>query len=295
MLPPNSYTGECIHIPIALCIQAYNQCNPEKKKGLIAKYKAEGGIKNLAWVTNYVEKAKDLEVTETKITRGYFYASEILRMNGFQQGTLDQKTEQKVLEGLLADCYQEFQVDPSNPPQELKQENKKVPHLTKYWYQKSTNTSSEQNIKEAAMEMKLDCQSNNLKSALEASSGSSSGIVKVENPKFLEMKQEMAITQSMKTNMEKVLAATETLHKDLVAENKAEAKDLLNKMLPVLTEAGQFLDNVRKLLAECKSFDTSTDIKKIEPKITELKAGASAGAHHIDGLKAISKRLKAIQ
>ena len=127
MLPPNSYTGECIHIPIALCIQAYNQCNPEKKKGLIAKYKAEGGIKNLAWVTNYVEKAKDLEVTETKITRGYFYASEILRMNGFQQGTLDQKTEQKVLEGLLADCYQEFQVDPSNPPHELKQENKKVP------------------------------------------------------------------------------------------------------------------------------------------------------------------------
>ena len=66
-------------------------------------------------------------------------------------------------------------------------------------------------------------------------------------------------------------------------------------MLPVLTEAGQFLDNVRKLLAECKSFDTSTDVKKIEPKITELKAGASAGAHHIDGLKAISQRLKAIQ
>ena len=47
--------------------QAYNSSDVDKKKGLIAKYKAEGGIKNLAWVTTYVEKSKEQEINEIQV------------------------------------------------------------------------------------------------------------------------------------------------------------------------------------------------------------------------------------
>ena len=128
---------------MSLTWQAYNSCDADKKKSLIVKYKTEGGIKNLVWVTSYVEKSKDQEITDTHVKKRYFYGSEILSMNGFQSNQLDQKTKAKVLEGLLEDYYNTFEIDPANPPLELKQENKKVPQLTKYWYQKASLSSTD--------------------------------------------------------------------------------------------------------------------------------------------------------
>ena len=63
--------------------QAYSDSDPEKKKSLIARYKAEGGIKNLAWVLTYQEESKDQEITDHEVKKGYMYASEILTLNGF--------------------------------------------------------------------------------------------------------------------------------------------------------------------------------------------------------------------
>ena len=91
--------------------QAYNSSDVDKKKGLIDKYKADGGIKNLAWVTTYVEKSKEQEINDTQVQKGYFFGPEILNMNGFQPGQFDAKTEHKVLQGILEDCYQTFGID----------------------------------------------------------------------------------------------------------------------------------------------------------------------------------------
>ena len=108
------------------------------------------------------------------------------------------------MQGLLEDFYKEFEVDTKNPPFDLKQENKKVPQLTKYLYQKASLSTTDRNIMEASMGMQLDCQSANLNTALGgAASGSNDGTVKVENPKFLDLKQELNICQSMKTSMER--------------------------------------------------------------------------------------------
>ena len=86
---------------------------------------------------------------------------------------------------------------------------------------------------EGSMELKLDLQSSNLNKALGSASSSGDPAVKVENPKFLDMKQELGIAQSMKASLEKVFNSTDTMHKDLSAENKPETKDMLKLMIPV--------------------------------------------------------------
>lgn len=147
---------------------------------------------------------------------------------------------------------------------------------------------------EHSMELKLDLQSGNLNKALGAASSSGTA-VKVENPKFLDLKQELGIAHSMKGSLEKIFNPTDTLHKDWTAENKSETKEMLKQMGPVLKEASNFLETVRKLLAESKSMDASSDPKDLEKKIIDLKAACNAGTHHIVGLKSMAKRLKAVQ
>ena len=125
---------------------------------------------------------------------------------------------------------------------------------------------------EGSMELMLDLQSSNLNKALGSASSSGGPAVKVENPKFLDMKQELGSAQSMKASLEKVFNSTDTTQKALSAENKPETKDMLKQMIPVFKEENSFLDTVKKLLAEWKSFDTSTDVKELEKKTTGLKA-----------------------
>lgn len=258
---------------------------------MIAKYKAEGGIKNLAWVTSYVEKSKDQEITDTHIQKGFFYSGEILKMNGFDSNQFDTKTEAKVLEGLLEESYTTFGIDPKT--QEVKIENTKIPQLTKYYYMKATQSTTDRNILEGSMEAKLDLQKDNLNKAL-GSGASSDPAVKVENPKYLDMKQEMNIAQSMKSSLEKIFNSTDIMFKDLQAENKPEIKPLVKQMEPVLKEANNFIETVRKLLAECKSLDTSAEESLLKKKSKELSASSAAGSHHIDGLKSLKKRLQAM-
>ena len=144
--------------------------------------------------------------------------------------------------------------------------------MNKHYYMKAKQSTTERNIMEGSMELMLDLQSSNLNKALGSASSSGDPAVKVENPKFLDMKQELGSAQSMKASLEKVFNSTDTTQKALSAKNKPETKDMLKQMIPVFKEVNSFLDTVRKLLAEWKSFDTSTDVKELEKKTTGLKA-----------------------
>lgn len=53
------------------------------------------------------------------------------------------KTEQKVLEGLLKDCYTTFGIDPSS--EGLVEANANVPQLTKYYYKRAAPTPTSWN------------------------------------------------------------------------------------------------------------------------------------------------------
>lgn len=269
----------------------------EKKRNLIAKYKAEGGIKNLAWVTTYVEKAKDLEITDNHVKKGFMLASEILKLNGFAPGQFDSKTEEKILQGLLKDCYQQFGIDQQNPEFALKQEHPEVPQLNKFWYMKLLQSTTDRNVFESSMDLQMDLQSSGLNKALSsgASSSTGEGVVKVENQPLLDLKQELTIVQSMKTSVEKEFQKAETLWKDLKAEDKDECRVVLTNMEPVFTEVNTFLQKIRKLMVDCKAFDTASEQTQLKSKIQELKGAIDVGTHHIDGLKSLCKRLRALQ
>eukprot|EP00438_Fugacium_kawagutii_P005273 Skav234618 [mRNA] locus=scaffold835:38190:39028:+ [translate_table: standard] len=244
-------------------MQAYNQCDPEEKRNLIAKYKAEGGTKNLAWVTTYVEKAKDQEINDNKVKKGLMLASEILKLNGIPLGHFDTKTEEKVLQGLLEDCYKQFGIDPANPDFPLKEEHPSVPQLNKFFFMKLEQSTTERNVFEHSMDLKMDLQASGMAKALASGAGSSTGagVVKVENQAYLDLKQEIAIVQSMKTSVEKEFNKTETFFKDLEAEQRDD----------------------------CKAAD------EIKNKITALKASQDVGTQHIDGLRSLLKRMRALQ
>ena len=99
----------------------------------------------------------------------------------------------------------------------------------------------------------------------------------------------------MKTSLEKEHHKAQTLWDDLKAENKPEVRSLLDNMGKVFTEVSTFLTGIRKLLVESKALDTDTDKKDLKNKIQELKGGIDAGTHHIDGLKSLVKRMRALQ
>ena len=127
---------------ICLPCQAYSDSDPEKKKSLIARYKAEGGIKNLAWVVTYQEESKDQEITDHEVKKGYMSASEILTLNGFVANQFDGKTQEAVVKGLLQDCYQSFGIDPKAPGFDLERPHPKLPELNKFWYMKKLLSST---------------------------------------------------------------------------------------------------------------------------------------------------------
>ena len=274
--------------------QAYSESDPEKKKSLIARYKAEGGIKNLACVVTYQEESKDQEITDHEVKKGYMYASEILTLNGFVANQFDAKTQEAVVKGLLQDCYQSFGIDPKDPGFDLEQPHPKLPELNKFWYMKKLLSSTDRSISETKMGLQMDMQSQGLGKALGASSGAPS-FVKVENQPYLDLKQEITVVQSMKTSLEKEYHKAQTFWDDLKAEDKPEVRTVLDNMGKVFTEVNTFLTGIRKLLVDSKALDTDTDKKDLQNKIQELKGGIDAGTHHIDGLKSLVKRMKALQ
>lgn len=263
---------------------------------MIAKYKAEGGIKNLAWVTSYVEKAKDQEINDNKVHKGYMLSSEILQLNGIPLGHFDTKTQEKILQGLLEESYKQFGIDQNAPEFPLKQEHPSIPELNKFFYMKLKQSTTDRNIYENSMDLKMDLQNSGLQKALTsgASSSTGEGVVKVENQALLDMKQEITIVQSMKTSVEKELNKTETFFKDLEAEQRDDCKAVLANMKPVFSEVNKFLENVRKMLVECKGMDSDTPPTEIKNKIPELKGAQDVGTHHIDGLKSLLKRMRAL-
>ena len=147
------------------------------------------------------------------------------------------------------------------------------------------------------MGLQMDMQSQGLGKALGASSGAGaeSSVVKVENQPYLDLKQEITVVQSMKTSLEKERHKAQTLWDDLKAENKPEVLPVLENMGKVFTEVSAFLNEIRKLLVDSKALDTDTDKKDLLNKIQELKGGIDAGTHHIDGLKSLVKRMRALQ
>ena len=268
--------------------QAYSECDPAKKKGLIARYKAEGGIKNLAWVMTYQEESKDQEITDHEVKKGYMYA------NGFLANQFDGKTQEAVVKGLLQDCYQSFGIDPKNPGFDLEQPHPKVPELNKFWYMKKLLSTTDRSISETKMGLQMDMQSQGLSKALGGSSGAGP-VVKVENQNYLDLKQEITVVQSMKTSLEKEHHKAQTLWDDLKAEAKPEVNAVLDNMGKVFTEVNTFLTGIRKLLVDSKALNTDTKSDNLQNKIQELKGAIDAGTHHIDGLKSLVKRMKALQ
>eukprot|EP00434_Breviolum_minutum_P021946 symbB.v1.2.019373.t1/scaffold1582.1/size178113/8 len=213
---------------------AYSDSDPDKKKSLIARYKAEGGIKNLAWVMTYQEESKDQEITDHEVKKGYMYASEILTLNGFVANQFDGKTQEAVVKGLLQDCYQSFGIDPKNPGFDLEQPHPKVPEPNKFWYMKKLLSTTDRSISETKMGLQMDMQSQGLSKALGGSSGADS-VVKVENQTYLDLKQEITVVQSMKTSLEKEHHKAQTLWDDLKAEAKPEVNAVLDNMGKVST------------------------------------------------------------
>ena len=66
--------------------EAYHAKTGKEKHELILKYQNEGGIKNLGWVSTYLESSEHVEKESAEFEKGYMTMHTILGHHGFKVG-----------------------------------------------------------------------------------------------------------------------------------------------------------------------------------------------------------------
>ena len=63
----------------------------EDKKGLLERYKTEGGLKNLQWVNEYFETVTDTTEQKDVAESGWMTPGQIFTLNGFSWEQTEEK------------------------------------------------------------------------------------------------------------------------------------------------------------------------------------------------------------
>ena len=76
----------------------------DEKKALLGRYKSEGGLKNLQWVSEYLETVTDTTEKKDVAESGWMTPGQISILNGFFWEQTEEKKRNKMLEALLQEC-----------------------------------------------------------------------------------------------------------------------------------------------------------------------------------------------
>ena len=104
----------------------------EDKKGLLERYKTEGGLKNLQWVNEYFETVTETTEQKDVAESGWMTPGQIFTLNGLSWEQTEEKKRDKMLAALLKECWDECGID---KPDECTKAHA-LPELSKYWYSK---------------------------------------------------------------------------------------------------------------------------------------------------------------
>ena len=257
---------------------------------MVQKYIANGS-KNLNWGTEFLEKSSENVLESSGRKKGYYTKAQILEMHGIKVDCVDEKKADAMLKHLLEKCYKEAELDPNDPS--LFQDSP-FDELKEYFYIKEKDHSEDQ---VTSRQRELSIYTTGMKcekiQPMLLGAGSSTDIVKVENPHYQELKNKQQAVFSAKTRLEKEILQLQDMHADMLALNKDEHKQVLKESKEKLVGMDQFLQALRKAKADMQSIDQSDK----DACLDQLKVWNSLGEHmlvHMEGAKALKTKLKAL-
>ena len=206
---------------------------------------------------------------------------QILQMNGFEYGYMNDKDFKEILEGILTDSETMYEY-------KRKTIEHKNPLLCKYFYIYSKGkTYSDQKKDEDEIWHHCDLNPNAIPKALPGSSRDP--IVKIENEEFLKVKTQLLVIKSMKNVLSQLLDKGQDLLARLQQKSTKDSslKEKAKELEKCTTKLSQFLKDARDTYAEIDLLDASCDCSGI---VKRLKDMCDIGDAHVDGIKAMSKR-----
>ena len=217
-----------------------------------------------------------------------------MKHNGWNWTDLLPDDRTKVFGDLLKDCYEREGITTQQDPP-LKKEHPTNPLLSKYYYIHRPEQAKTKEAEHQTSEVRVDTgdiQVSKMKLAL----GDQGPEIKIEP--FAECQSSWKVVDSAKTKVSKEYEAIISLFKDLKAMHQNPGKDmkkLLDDLQDGLNRVGKALDDLRVDLAASK-LEISSDMdqakaKALCQKLTDWK---EKGSQHLDGLKALKRRIQAL-
>ncbi|CAK9052811.1 unnamed protein product [Durusdinium trenchii] len=265
--------------------QAYNQMTMEDKKGLLERYKTEGGLKNLQWVNEYFETVTDTTEQKDVAESGWMTPGQIFTLNGFSWEQTEGKKRDKMLAALLKECWDECGID---KPDECTKAHA-LPELSKYWYSKQKHVQEDKNKVDQTMKLGTNLGMATMQKAIGNSASSSDPKVKLENPSWVQLNSQLQIAAALKGRLEKQVFECTACQKDLEASGKPEFKEFLKSVSDALGKAEAALASLRTNLAQGKDMSVSSDKTDCSTLKKALEGDTNNGSMHLDGLKALCK------
>ena len=269
----------------------YHQLTDEQKQGMVKKYQEMGGIRNLNWTTEYLEKSENTKSSVQEWETGYYNAAEIFKLNGFDYFQVPEAERKNLLDAFLDESKKHVTPSEEQPAKK----DHAVPLLVKYLYAFRPERVKENEVDTSSSRLAIQMDGidqSKVQKALGNAAGTSS--VKLENPHLVALEDINKVAQSMKAKLDKELHLCQSLLKDLqAAKNPAVATSEKN-ISDGLKQVEAWMDALRSAVHTALSMDATTDATTVKEHTKTLEQYKSEGLVHQDGLKAVKQRIQTL-
>ena len=235
-----------------------------------------GGIKNLNWATEYLEKSENTKSSVQEWETGY---------------QVPEAERQPLLDAFLEESKKHVTPSEERP---AKREHT-IPVLVKYLYAFRPERVKENEVDTSSshLAIKMDgIDQSKVQKALGNAGAAST--VKIENPHLVALEDINKVAQSMKAKLDKELHLCLSLLKDLqAAKNPAVATPMKN-LQDGLKQVEARMDALRSAVHTASSMDDTTDATQVKEHTKTLEQYKSEGLVHQDGLKAVKQRIQSL-
>ena len=272
-------------------LQAYNKMSSTEKKALISRFQAQGGLKNLSWAAELKQDAIDSTTVTSNTEKGMFTASQILKFHGLVVGVnITQERQDVVLKELLRENREELGLDPNI---NIDQVHPTIPELSRYYYEKASSSTSTSNQVQTTLEVgSSSVKTDSLLKPMIAHGDESTSVH--ENPGYAALLKTMKALQSVKGKVDTELALARSLLLDLEANETEAFLPIQEEIATILKAVDSWLLFCRKALNQGNKANPDTKLEELKELASQLETVKGSGVVHLDGLKGVQKKLKAL-
>ena len=276
-------------IKSALC--KYQKMDKADKHAFLKQWRQHSGSKDVSWMREVVDTRTEETIEEDEFLEGHMTMHEIFDANKFNASNFGAAEAAAVLQDLIGRAEEDFG---------YKAEVRRAanPLLTTYHYKKlKPHSSRSSSTKKVSSSEILGGDAGKMQQGLDKvmadAEGSPACDIKIENPEFHQMRQQLAILKAGKNQFDRAyLQAMDVASqmklkasKDPAFQDKAmECERNTN----VMTE---YLGNLRDKVAVWSTITVSDDCAGVAEKVS---GSVEELTHHLDAYKLYKKRMQGV-